>query len=253
VPVRNQSRYDFSQAKVLVTGGTSGIGAAIAGAYRAAGAEVTITGTRASASDYEVDLSGYHYAELDIESPEQIAALAASLEGLDILVNNAGLALPSLGLDEYDPEVFQRAVNMHLVGAYRLSRGCRDLLAASELEGGASIVGIASMSSYFGIGIVPGYGAAKTGLLGMTRALAVEWGKLGIRVNAVAAGLTASRMTAATFENPEWAQPTLARTPLGRLGEPEDIAGAVLFLSSAQAGWITGQTLPIDGGFTVSG
>lgn len=251
--MRNQSRYDFSQARVLVTGGTSGIGAAIAGAYRAAGAEVTITGTRASASDYEVDLSGYRYAELDIESPEQIAALAASLEGLDILVNNAGLALPSLGLDEYDPEVFQRAVNMHLVGAYRLSRGCRDLLAASELEGGASIVGIASMSSYFGIGIVPGYGAAKTGLLGMTRALAVEWGKLGIRVNAVAAGLTASRMTAATFENPEWAQPTLARTPLGRLGEPEDIAGAVLFLSSAQAGWITGQTLPIDGGFTVSG
>lgn len=251
--MHNQSRFDFSGASVLVTGGTSGIGAAIAAAYRSAGAEVTITGTRPLAEDYESDLSAYRYQSLDIESPEQIAALCAGLERLDVLVNNAGLALPSLGLDEYDPEVFSRAVSMHLVGAYRMSRGCRDLLAASALQGGASIVGIASMSSYFGIGIVPGYGAAKTGLLGMTRALAVEWGKLGIRVNAVAAGLTASRMTAATFENPEWAEPTLARTPLGRLGEPEDIAAAVLFLSSAQASWITGQTLPIDGGFTAAG
>lgn len=251
--MHNQSRFDFSGASVLVTGGTSGIGAAIAAAFRSAGAEVTITGTRPLAEDYESDLSAYRYQSLDIESPEQIAALCAGLERLDVLVNNAGLALPSLGLDEYDPEVFSRAVNMHLVGAYRMSRGCRDLLAASALQGGASIVGIASMSSYFGIGIVPGYGAAKTGLLGMTRALAVEWGKLGIRVNAVAAGLTASRMTAATFENPEWAEPTLARTPLGRLGEPEDIAAAVLFLSSAQASWITGQTLPIDGGFTAAG
>lgn len=249
----NLSSFDFGGARVLVTGGTSGIGAAIAQAYRRSGAEVIITGTRARAADYDSDLSGYCYESLDIESAEQIAALGARLTGLDILVNNAGLALPSLGLDEYDPEVFSRAVNMHLVGAYRMSHACRDLLAASTLQGGASIVGIASMSSYFGIGIVPGYGAAKTGLLGMTRALAVEWGKLGIRVNAVAAGLTASRMTAATFENPQWAQPTLARTPLGRLGEPEDIAGAVLFLTSAQASWITGQTLPIDGGFTVAG
>lgn len=251
--MQNQSHFDFSGARVLVTGGTSGIGAAIAAAYREAGAQVTITGTRAAVSDYDEDLSLYRYESLDIESAEQIAALGSRCEGLDILVNNAGLALPSLGLDEYDPEVFSRAVNMHLVGAYRMSCACRDQLAASALPGGASIVGIASMSSYFGIGLVPGYGAAKTGLLGMTRALAVEWGKLGIRVNAVAAGLTASRMTAATFENPQWAQPTLARTPLGRLGKPGDIVGAVLFLTSAQAGWITGQALPIDGGFTIAG
>lgn len=249
----NTTRFDYTGARVLVTGGTSGIGAAIAAAYHAAGAEVTITGTRAAAGDYDTDLSAYRYLQLDIEDAAQIRAFAAAQDRLDVLVNNAGLALPSMGLDEYEPEVFARAVNMHLVAAYRMSRGCFPALKASKLPGGASIVGIASMSSYFGIGIVPGYGAAKTGLLGLTRVLAVEWGKHGIRVNAVAAGLTESRMTAGTFANPEWAEPTLTRTPLGRLGKPQDIAGAVLFLSSAQASWITGQTLPIDGGYTVSG
>ncbi|MCG3169475.1 MAG: 3-alpha-hydroxycholanate dehydrogenase (NADP(+)) [Pseudomonadales bacterium] len=251
--VGNQVRFDFGAAQVLVTGGTSGIGAAIAAAYRDAGAHVTITGTRAAAGDYDADLHGYRYLQLDIEDAEQVARVAAGQQRLDILINNAGLALPSLGLDEYDPEVFARAVNMHLVSAYRMARGCRDALARSPLAGGASVIGIASMSSYFGIGIVPGYGAAKTGLLGLTRALAVEWGKYNIRVNTVAAGLTESRMTASTFENPAWSAPTLARTPAGRLGVPQDIAGAVLFLSSSAASWITGQTLAVDGGYTVSG
>ncbi|WP_380875103.1 2-deoxy-D-gluconate 3-dehydrogenase [Sphingomonas sp. DBB INV C78] len=251
----NVARYDYSGAKILVTGGTSGIGAAVAAGYRAAGADVTITGTRAAPSDYDEDLSGYRYLQLDIEDTDSVArvAAAASAGGLDILINNAGLALPSIGLDEYDPEIFSRAINMHLTSAYRMAKGCFDALSKSTLAGGASIVGIASMSSYFGIGIVPGYGAAKTGILGLTRVLAVEWGKHGIRVNAVAAGLTESRMTAGTFANPEWSQPTLARTPAGRLGKPEDIAGAVLFLTSAGASWVTGQTLPVDGGFTVAG
>lgn len=249
----NTLHFDYSAARVLVTGGTSGIGAAIAAAYRDAGAQVTITGTRAAASEYDVDLAGYRYLQLDIEDAAQIRQVASAQDELDVLVNNAGLALPSLGLDEYDPEVFARAVNMHLVAAYRMAHGCRDALARSTLAGGASVIGIASMSSFFGIGIVPGYGAAKTGLLGLTRALAVEWGQQGIRVNAVAAGLTESRMTATTFENPAWAAPTLARTPAGRLGVPQDIAGAVLFLSSSAAGWITGQTLAVDGGYTVSG
>lgn len=251
----NEVRYDYSGAKVLVTGGTSGIGAAIAAGYLAAGASVTITGTRAGPDDYDADLAAYRYLRLDVEDTANVAevAAAASAGGLDILVNNGGLALPSLGLDEYDPDIFARAINMHLTSAYRMAHGCADALAGSSLPGGGAIVGIASMSSYFGIGIVPGYGAAKTGILGLTRALAVEWGKRNIRVNAVAAGLTESRMTAGTFANPAWSEPTLARTPAGRLGKPEDIAGAVLFLTSAAASWITGQTLPVDGGFTVAG
>ena len=245
--------YDFSGAHVLITGGTSGIGAAAAAAYREAGANVTITGTRGSASEYDADLSGYRYLQMDIEDGASIDAVAASLNKLDILVNNAGMALPSLGLDEYEPEIFARAVNMLLVGAFRMARQSADLLAQSTIAGGASVVSIASMSSYFGIPIVPGYGAAKTGLLGLTRTLAVRWGERGIRVNAVAAGLTRSRMTEGTFAQEAWMAPTLARTPLGRPGEPDDIANAILFLSSPGAAWITGQTIAVDGGYTVAG
>lgn len=246
-------RFDFSGASVLVTGGTSGIGAAIAAAYRDAGAAVTVTGTRGSAGEYDGGLEGFGYLQMDIESRESIDAAAAAAGQVDILVNNAGFALPSLGLDEYEPDVFDRAVQMHLTGGYRLSKRLHGRLAASRRPGGASVIGIASMSSYFGISIVPGYGAAKTGLIGLTRVLAVGWAKDNIRVNAVAAGLTESRMTAGTFANPEWTQPALARTPAGRLGVPLDIAGPVLFLTSGLAGWITGQVLAVDGGFTVAG
>ena len=249
----NGITHDYSGAHVLVTGGTSGIGAATAAAYREAGANVTITGTRGGPGDYDADLSGYRYLRMDVEDGESIDAVAAALPRLDILINNAGMALPSLGLDEYEPENFARAVNMLLVGAFRMARRTVDMIADSQLTGGGSVIGIASMSSFFGIPIVPGYGAAKTGLLGLTRTLAVEWGARGVRVNAVAAGLTQSRMTAGTFEQEAWTAPTLARTPLGRLGEPEDIAGAVLFLTSPSASWITGQTLAVDGGYTISG
>lgn len=245
--------YDYSGVHVLVTGGTSGIGAATAAAYRDAGAEVTITGTRGGASDYDADLSGFRYLQLDVENAENIDQVAAALPRLDILINNAGLALPSLGLDEWEPEVFDRAVNMLLNSAFRLARRTVDLLADSKLEGGGSVVGIGSMSSFFGIGIVPGYGAAKTGLVGLTRTMAVQWGARGVRANTVAAGLTMSGMTAGTFEQEDWLKPTLARTPLGRLGQPADIANAILFLSSPGASWITGQTLYVDGGYTVAG
>ena len=245
--------FDYSGAQVLVTGGTSGIGAAIAAAYRAAGAEVTITGTRAFISAYEGDLAGYRYTQLDVERSEDINRVARELKGLDILVNCAGIALASLGLDEYDPETFERSLNIHLASVFRLSKACSSRLSESRLPGGASIVGIASMASYFGIDVIPGYGAAKGGLVQLVKTLALHWGRNNIRVNAVAAGLTASRMTAATLQNPAYTAPTLARTPLGRLAEPSDIAGVVLFLSSSAARHITGQTLPVDGGFTVAG
>lgn len=245
--------HDYTGAHVLVTGGTSGIGAATAAAYRDAGADVTITGTRGDAADYDTDLGGYRYLQMDIEDGASIDAVAAALPRLDILINNAGIALPSLGLDEYEPDIFARAVNMLLIGAFRMARQTVDLLAESRLEGGASVIGIASTSSFFGVPIVPGYGAAKTGLVGLTRTLGVQWGPRSVRVNAVAAGITRSRMTAGTFAQDEWTEPALARTPLGRLGEPEDIAGPILFLTSPAAAWITGQTLPVDGGYTVFG
>ena len=244
--------FDYSAYRVLVTGGSSGIGAGIATAYKAAGAAVTITGTRASASAYEADLSGYRYLQMIATDKDSIAAVADAIPALDILINNAGASLPD-GQDEYDPDVFEKAVAINLSSNYRLAAALHDKLAASKLPGGASIVGMASMSSLFGIEIVPGYGAAKTGLVGLTRVLAVRYARDNIRVNAIACGLIKSNMTAVMLDIPEMIQPHLDRTPLDRLGEPADIAGPTLFLTSPAAAYITGQTLPVDGGYSVQG
>lgn len=247
------ARFDYSGAQVLVTGGTSGIGAEIASCYAQAGASVAITGTRAAVSDYDELGFECRYLQMNLEDSASIEAVAKALPALDVLVNNAGFSFFAQGLDEHDPDVFARALTVHLGSAFRLSMRLASKLERSTIEGGGSIVGIASVTSFMGNAVTLGYGAAKTGLLGMTRGLAVDLGPRGIRVNAVAAGFTESRMTAEAIANPVWSQPTLDRTPLGRLGQPRDIAGAVLFLTSSSASWVTGQTLMIDGGFLVQG
>jgi 3-oxoacyl-[acyl-carrier protein] reductase len=244
-------RYDYQGARVLVTGGTSGIGAGIAAAYRDAGAEVTITGTRGSPGDYDGDLHGYRYLQLSLTDNAQIGRVAAALPALDILVNNAGANF--MLQNEYDPEVFEKGLQVNLASAYRLSQACRPQLAASKLEGGASVIGIASLTSFFGLEVVPAYGAAKAGLVQLVKTLAIAWAKENIRVNAVAAGITESRMTAQMLKVPAMMAPVLARTPLKRTGKPRDVAAAVLFLTSAAASFITGQTLLVDGGYSVVG
>jgi NAD(P)-dependent dehydrogenase (short-subunit alcohol dehydrogenase family) len=247
-------RYDFSGARVVVTGGTAGIGAGIAEAFAEAGANVTITGTRNHAGEYDIDLSRYAYQRLDVEDSASIDALAEAVQGCDILVNNAGLSFFSLGLDEREPDVFDRAIRIHLTAPFRLVRRLADKLAASKLPGGGCVIGIGSITSFMGMSQMLGYGAGKTGLTGMTRGLATDLGPRGIRLNVVAAGMVESRMTAQAFApDSAWVEPTLARTPLGRLGQAADVAGPVLFLCSDAASWITGQVLMADGGYTISG
>jgi NAD(P)-dependent dehydrogenase (short-subunit alcohol dehydrogenase family) len=245
--------FAYPGTSVIVTGGTSGLGEATARAYQAAGSDVTITGTRPSINDYDGDFSGFCYRQLDLEDNTSIDALIAGVDRLDILVNNAAMAFFNIGLDERDPDVFDRALKVHLSSAYRLSSGCIDKLAQSKLPGGGSIIGIASVSSTFGFESVPGYSAGKTGVVGLTRSLAVRLGPRNIRCNALIVGFTRTKMTNVVFKDEQFTAVMKARTPLGRLGRPSDSAGAILYLTSSAASWITGQTLTVDGGYTICG
>ncbi len=239
--------YDYAGATVLVTGGTSGIGLACAQEYRDAGAEVIVTGRKDHASDYDADLGDMAYRQLDVADRDALYALGGSLTKLDILINSAG---GSQG-NEWEADAFDQSIGVNLSSVFHLSSACKDLLAASPFPGGASVVGIASMTSYFGFAWTPGYGPAKAGLVQLMKTFGMSWGELGIRANAVAAGLTRSNLTAPVLDTmPDMVDETLRRQGLKRTGEPQDIAAAVLFLTSPAASWITGQTLPVDGGFT---
>jgi 3-oxoacyl-[acyl-carrier protein] reductase len=244
--------FDFRDRHALVTGGTSGIGYAIARAFHDAGARVSVTGTRAGADAYEVDLAPFTYRQCRMSVPAEIATLAASLDSLDVLVNNAGQNLPG-GRSEYEPDVFEEVVAVNLVGPFHLANRCRPLLARSSADGGGSVINLGSMASYFGMEIVPGYGAAKAGIVQMTKTLAIAWARHGVRVNAIAPGVVETGMTAPMMAIDALTGPLLARTPLGRFATPDDIAPVALFLASSAARYITGQTLPVDGGFSVAG
>jgi NAD(P)-dependent dehydrogenase (short-subunit alcohol dehydrogenase family) len=246
--VSNRLRFDFSGTSVLVTGGTSGIGHAIATAFSTAGASVTVTGTRASASDYDTDLEGFGYHQLEIRDGEAVDALAASLGSLDVLVNNAGANFPD-GLDEWSPEGFSASLDLNVEGAQRLTVRCRKALAASSMTGGASVVNVVSMTAFRSTTIVPGYSAAKAALTALTRNLAVHWVRYGIRVNAVAPGLIDTPMTAPMKSMPELLETEVNRGAMGRMGTPEEVAAAVLFLSSEASSFTTGSVLAVDGGF----
>lgn len=247
----NGARFDFTAARVLVTGGSNGLGLGIARAFADAGAEVAITGTRAAADEYQHDLSAFAYHRLDVRDGDAIAGLAAALPALDVLVNNAGASF-AFDPSEWDPAVFEDSVRVNLVGAFRLSLACRGLLAASGLDGGASVVNVASMASFRAVPIVPGYGAAKAGIVQTTRNLAVEWAKDRIRVNAVAPGMIETNMTRGMVGVDALERPHLERTPMARWGTPDDVAPVVLFLASGAARFITGQTVCVDGGYSAT-
>jgi NAD(P)-dependent dehydrogenase (short-subunit alcohol dehydrogenase family) len=243
--------FDFAGARVLVTGGSNGIGLGIATAFAAADAEVTITGRQASASGYGHDLAAFDYRCCELGDADSVAALADGLDRLDVLVNNAGYTTPG-GRSEYEPGVFEEVVAANLVAPFRLAQACRPLLQASGLDGGGTVVNLGSIASFFGLRNNPGYGAAKAGVVQMTKTLAVAWADDGIRVNAVAPGIVHSNMTAG-MDDPAITRPILDRTPMRRFGTPEDVAPVVLFLAGPGARYVTGHTVMIDGGRSVLG
>ncbi len=232
----------FQGRQALVTGATQGIGAAVANQLRAMGAEVTAAGL----TDGDGSLAaGVRVRHADVSDAAGVRALMASFEALDIVVNCAGIIRRG---DEHDPEVFAQVLDINLTGTMRVCSAARPLLAGR----GGCIVNTASMLSFFGGGLVPGYAASKGGVAQLTKSLAIAYAADGIRVNAVAPGWIATPMTRALQDDPARAGPILARTPLGRWGRPEDVAQAVALLCTPAAAFMTGVVLPVDGGYLIS-
>jgi 3-oxoacyl-[acyl-carrier protein] reductase len=225
----------------LITGGSQGIGHATAAALAAAGAKVTVTGTRAGFADYDEPISGVAYVQADLKDKAARAALAERFDSLDILVNNAGGG----SANEFTQDEFEAVVDLNLNAVMDLSMR---LLPALKAGGGGAVVNVGSLASFLAIREAPAYTASKAGLLGLTRALADKWATEGVRVNMVAPGFIATRMTARMRTDADLEKRLLKAIPMRRWGAPQDIADAILFLASPAAGYITGQSLAIDGG-----
>ncbi|OCB48067.1 oxidoreductase [Mycobacterium malmoense] len=237
--------FDFTGTTALITGGTSGIGHATALLFRDAGASVAVTGTKAAADDYAADLSGMDYHRLQISDPDSVDALAEKFTSLDVLINNAGANFPG-GLDESKPDGFEASVALNLTGPYRLTVGLYRALKASTAAGGASVVNLASMSALRAVPLVPGYGAAKAGIICVTRNLAVKWADKRIRVNAVAPGAIETPMTAPMLSSAELVESELAHIPLHRFGSVAEIAPTIAFLCTEQSSYTSGAVFVVD-------
>jgi NAD(P)-dependent dehydrogenase (short-subunit alcohol dehydrogenase family) len=245
--------FTFTDEKVaVVTGGTAGIGFGIAEVLAKAGCRVIATGTRTEtveAAKQAADGKNIAFVKADVTDEAEMQGLIESLEKLDILVNNAGIALgtaadPSL-LKEYQIENFLKVLDVNLIGLMKMCLLCYPLLKAS---GDGSIVNISSIRAYWAGSHVPAYCASKGGVVSLTKALAAQWAKDNIRVNSIAPGWIRSRMTIPVQNDKETMEGILKKTPMNRMGTPEDIGKVVLFFSSDLAQFVTGQTLIVDGG-----
>ena len=227
---------------VIITGGTRGIGRAIASAFAAQGDQVLATGVE---TELPANTENLKFARLDVRDGEAVEKLANNLLQLDVLINCAGI----LQRDnrEHEVEGFEEVVDVNLLGTMRCCYACRDLLAKSH----GCVLNMASMLTFFGSGPAPAYSASKGGVAQLTRSLAIAWADQQVRVNAIAPGWIETNLTRELTEDPDRSAAIVERTPLGRWGQVDDLTGAALFLCSAQAAFITGVILPVDGGYSV--
>jgi len=245
---------DLKGKNVIVTGGASGIGFAIALAFAGEQSNVVIVGRDKSKLERAANHIGpeAHALSFDLNDIGNLPDLVREAQHLvgepDILVNNAGINMKREALSVSDQE-FQDIVLTNQTSVFALTREVGKGMVARK---SGNIIMISSMASHYGIPKVVGYTATKSAVEGMTRALAVEWSVHGVRVNCIAPGFIATVMSSnALDDDPERKKRVLARTPIGRLGEPADVANAALFLASSQAKYITGIVLPVDGGNSI--
>lgn len=251
----NLTRLFSLQGKTaLVTGGNGGLGRAIALGFRAAGAQVAVTGRQSAkneATGKELGDAGAVFA-LDVRDEDAIvhtlAQVIARFGRLDILVNNAGLfrggSVLNLAREDWDA-----VIGAHLTGSFLCAKhAARSMVARG---GGGKIINVGSMYALFGAPDFSDYAAAKTGILGLTRALAVELAIHDIQVNALLPGWYETDLTRGMPDSPLGDQ-IRRKTPAGRWGNPDDLVGAAVFLASAASAFVTGACIPVDGGYSVT-
>ncbi|MBA4849998.1 SDR family NAD(P)-dependent oxidoreductase [Emticicia sp. BO119] len=238
----------------LITGGGSGIGFDIARCMIMAGAKVIITGRREHALKESIELLGKsaQYVVNDVTELSSLEDLVEYIEShigpIDILVNNAGINMKKPALEVSD-EDFQRIVHTNLNAVFALTRSCARRMIQRQ---SGCILMISSMAAYYGIDRVVAYAASKSGVEGMVKVLASEFSKFNVRVNAIAPGfIETAMMQTAMSSDPDRMNKALNRTPMGKFGKPDDIGWAAVFLASEAARYITGASLPVDGGNSV--
>lgn len=238
----------------LITGGASGIGLAIAKRFAAGGIKVIIVGrdsaklkTACRIIGPDADFYSCDLADLDA-IPSLVQQIIDRFGRIDILVNNAGINLKKPILHVTDDE-YQKIVLINQTSTFCVTRAVAGFM---KEQGDGSILNISSMASIYGLPYVVAYTASKAAIEGMTRAMAVELSPVGIRVNCIAPGFIRTNMSSAALEkDPERKQKVLSRTPMGRLGKPEEVANAAYFLVSDEASFVTGVVLPVDGGNSI--
>lgn len=246
-------RFSLSGVTAVVTGASRGIGFAMATALAGAGADIigVSASLAASGSDIEraVTAAGRSFEGFacDFADPDSVDALGATLagRGVDVLVNNAG-TIERAPAAEHPLELWDRVVQVNLSSQFRLTQAvARPMLA----RGHGKVIFTASLLSFQGGINVPGYTAAKSGIAGLTRALANEWAPRGVNVNAIAPGYIATDNTQALRADPARSAAILERIPAGRWGDADDLAGATIFLASPASDYVSGVVLPVDGGW----
>lgn len=249
---------NFSGQRVLVVGGSSGIGNGIAHAFRQRGAEVHVWGTRARAEDYAgvegSDLSGLQYACVDVSDPDAIEAApqpGGAGATLDVLVLCQGTVVYKRS--EFEREGWDKVMAVNLDSLMHCCRRFKPALLPSEGREGGKIIIVSSISGLGGSNVGnPAYAASKAGAMSLARTLGVAWAPEGIRVNGMAPGLVDTKLTKVTTQNPKRLEGALANIPVRRIGTPADMAGAVLFLASPLGAYMVGQNIACDGGLSLA-